>query len=338
MNKLQIDFVVLWLDSTDPEWQKLYAKYSPNTKGHTEWARFRDTNVFNYWFRAVETYAPWVNKVFLVTNGKFPDWINANNPKLVLVKHSDYIPSEFLPTFNAQTIELFMHRIKGLSEHFVYFNDDMILNAPVYKDYYFRHGLPCDRNKETYLNVPIYTKEDKFGIDVVMLTNISILNGNFNRWHVVKHSPKRWFGLHLGLKGLIMSALLAKQRRFIGFSNYHTEQAFLKSTIEEVWEKNADFMYASCTRFREDLSVNQYLFRYWQFATNRFCPSKRHCLYYMVKKDSIQDIERAILESKSLSICLNDTPLCTESDYEWASQELKRIFEKKFPQKSSFEL
>ena len=335
---MKIDFVVLWLDSNDPAWQQSYAKYKTGTKGRIESARFRDTNVFNYWFRAVETYAPWVNKIYLVTNGKFPDWINPQNPKLVLVKHSDYIPMEYLPTFNASAIELFMHRIKGLSEHFVFFNDDMILNSPVDPDYYFRNGLPCDKNKETYLNVPIYTKEDKFGIEITMLTDIGILNSNFNRWQVVKQSPKRWFGPHLGLKGLIMSVLLAKQRRFIGFSNYHLEQAYLKSTFEEVWEKNADFIYKSCTRFREDVSVNQYLFRYWMFATNRFYPAKRSGQYFMVKKDNIRDIERAILECKSNSICLNDTPLCKESDYEWASKELKRIFNQKFPNKSTFEI
>ena len=71
-----IDFVVTWLDSTDPEWQKEYAHYSPNSKGDISLARFRDMKIFHYWFRAVETYAPWVNKIFLVTNGKFPDWIN----------------------------------------------------------------------------------------------------------------------------------------------------------------------------------------------------------------------------------------------------------------------
>ena len=335
---MNIDFIVLWLDANDPEWQQAYAKYKTNTKGHIEWARYRDTNVFNYWFRAVENYAPWVNKVYLVTNGKFPQWINTNNPKLVLVKHSDYIPAEYLPTFNASTIELFIHCIKGLSEHFVFFNDDMILNAPVKPEYYFRNGLPCDRNKETYLNVPIYTKEDKFGIDITMLTNIGILNSNFNRWIVVKQSLKRWFGLHLGLKGLIVSVLLAKQRRFIGFSNYHIEQAYQKSTLEEVWDKNADFIYTSCTRFREDVSVNQYLFRYWQFATNRFYPSKRNGKYFMVKEENIKEIEQAILDCKYNSICLNDTPLCTDYDYEWASKELKRIYEKKFPQKSSFEI
>ena len=74
----KIDFVVTWLDSNDPEWQKEYIKYkSEYTRtAYTFAARYRDWDLFCYWFRAVENYAPWVNKVFLVTNGKFPDWIN----------------------------------------------------------------------------------------------------------------------------------------------------------------------------------------------------------------------------------------------------------------------
>ena len=130
-----------------------------------------------------------------------------------------------------------MHRIKGLSEHFVYFNDDILLNGPVEPDYFFKDGLPCDYNKETYLNVPIYTKKERFSIYMSMLADIGIVNAHFNRWDTVRQSPKRWFGLHLGLKGLVMSGLLMKQHLFVGFSNYHTEQTYLKSTFEEVWEK-----------------------------------------------------------------------------------------------------
>lgn len=263
MMEPQIDFVVLWLDSNDPKWQKDYATFSPHSKFGKGKVRFRDHDTFKYWFRAVETYAPWVHKVFLVTNGKFPDWINKDCSKLVLVEHADYIPQEMLPTFNSGVIELFFHKIKGLSEHFVFFNDDFYLNAPVKPDYFFKDGLPCDNNKESCFNVPIYTKEDRFGITVVMLTDIALLNRHFNRWKTVLQSPWRWFGPHLGIKGILMSCILAKQRLFIGFTNFHVEQAFLKSTIDEVWNEEGSFMNETCTRFRTDISTNQYLFRYW---------------------------------------------------------------------------
>ena len=80
----KIDFVVTWVDSNDPQWKAEYAKYK-NIDVKEEKARFRDWDLFKYWFRAIEKNAPWVNKVYLVTNGKNPDWINPNHPKLVLV-------------------------------------------------------------------------------------------------------------------------------------------------------------------------------------------------------------------------------------------------------------
>ena len=335
----KIDFVVTWLDSNDPKWQKEYAYYKSNGKGDKSEARFRDMNLFQYWFRAVEKYAPWVNKVFLITNGKFPDWINKDNPKLVLVRHEDYMPEEYLPTFNSCAIELNMHKIKGLSECFVYFNDDVILNSPVKPDYYFKNGLPCDVNKETCYNVPIYTDKDRFGTYISWLANIGIINSHFRRWNTVLHSPKRWFGLHLGFKGLIMSTLLSKQRLFVGFSNYHLEQAFLKSCFSEVWENEPNFMNASCSRFREEITANPYIFRYWQFASNRFYPMKRSGdFFFLIKRDVLIPIEKTLEEAKLVSICLNDSSLCPDNDFEYISNRLKEILEKKFPEKSSFEI
>lgn len=337
--EISIDFVVLWLDSNDPKWQKDYATYSPHSKHGKGKVRFRDHNTFKYWFRAVETYAPWVHKVFLVTNGKFPDWINKECPKLALVEHADYIPQELLPTFNSGVIELFINKIKGLSEYFVFFNDDFYLNAPVKPDYFFKNGLPCDNNKESCFNVPIYTKEDRFGITIVMLTDLAFLNRHFNRWKTVLQSPRRWFGPHLGLKGLLMSCILAKQRLFIGFTNFHVEQAFLKSTIDEIWNEEGAFMYETCTRFRTDVSINQYLFRYWQFAKNQFYPKKRsRKFFFLGDKKVIKDIEETMIKEKCKSFCLNDSAFCSDEDYEYLKTNLQLLFEKKLPNKSSFEI
>lgn len=334
----QIDFVVTWLDSNDSEWKKEYAYYKTGAIGDMGVGRFRDMNIFHYWFRAVDKFAPWVNKVYLITNGKFPDWINRNNPKLVLVKHEDYIPKEYLPTFNSVTIELHMHRIKGLSEQFVYFNDDMLLNSPVTPDYFFHNGLPCDHNKETCFNVPIYTRQERFGISMSMLSDIGIVNAYFNRWDTVRQSPHRWFGPHLGLKGLLMSTILMKQRLFVGFSNYHTEQTYLKSTFEEVWNKEPEYLNASCTRFREEVIANPYLFRYWQFAKNTFYPKKkRFATFHLYSKEVIDNIENIFADSNIVSVCLNDTSLCPDEDFNYINKELIRLLQQKFPNKSSFE-
>lgn len=333
----KIDFVVTWLDSSDSEWQQQYKYYKEKETGRQESARFRNMDIFQYWFRAVEQYAPWVNKVFLVTNGTFPKWINKEHPKLVLVKHSDYIPEEFLPTFNSCTIELFLHRIKGLSEQFVYFNDDMFLNAPVLPETYFREGLPCDNNVESIQNVPVYNEQDGYGIYMSILANIGVINAHFDRRQTVRQSPKRWYGRHLGRYGLLLSFLLRNSRMFLGFSWRHFEQPFLKSVFEEAWGKASDVLFASCNRFREEVQLNPYFFRYWQFATNRFYPAKYKSKHINLCMSAMDRVANVLDNPQLLSICLNDTANCSDTDYDIINRELQGLLEKKFPSQSSFE-
>lgn len=337
--KEPIDFVVTWLDSSDTIWQKKYAEYKgEGDNADKSESRYREWDLFKYWFRAVETFAPWVNKVFLITNGTFPDWINVNHPKLVLVKHSDYIPKRFLPTFNSCTIELHMSKIPGLSEHFVYFNDDCYINAPISKDYYFKRGLPCDSNEESFMNVPTYSKEYKYGIFPSMLTNIAVINAHFERWPTVRHSMKRWFGPHLSWRGFILSILLIRQRRFIGFNWRHFEQPFLKSMLDDAWSKASENLENSCTRFREEIILNPYFFRYWQFATNNFYPVKlNHGINIRIRTDNKDVISQTLKDSKIKSLCLNDTPYCSHEEYIELKTFIQSEFGKKFPLKSSFE-
>ena len=105
-------------------------------------ARYRDWGTLRYWFRAVEKYAPWVRKVFFVTCGQKPEWLDLSYEKVVFIQHKDFIPEEYLPTFNSRTIEMNLWRINGLSEHFIYFNDDVFLNRPVTPDNFYKNGHP----------------------------------------------------------------------------------------------------------------------------------------------------------------------------------------------------
>ncbi len=337
-----IDFVVTWLDSTDVQWQKEYNKYKGiNQEGDSSSARFRDWDLFRYWFRSIETYAPWVNKVFLITNGTFPKWINKEHPKLVLVNHSDYIPAEKLPTFNSCTIELYMNRIKGLSEHFVYFNDDCYLNGPITPEYYFKDGLPCDSNEETFFNVAKYNPTDRFNIFISMFVDVSVINRHFDRKKTVKQARLKWLGPHMRMGGIATSLfyMISGHSRFVGFNWKHVEQPFLKSVWDEAWEAENDMLTQSCTRFREDVILNPYFFRYWQFASNRFHPMKLNkTAKYKIGVKQMPLIQKAMSSKKIKSLCLNDNPFVTEAQFTELQHAVIQEFEKKFPQKSSYEL
>ncbi|MBQ8484708.1 MAG: capsule biosynthesis protein CapK [Bacteroidaceae bacterium] len=341
----KIDFVVTWLDSSDPEWQKQYCNFKGVVEsGDQSSARFRDWDLFKYWFRSVEAYAPWVNKVFLVTNGTFPKWINPNHTKLKLVRHVDYIPERFLPTFNSCTIELHMNKIEGLSDQFVYFNDDCYINAPISPDYYFKEGLPCDNNAETFFNVPVYDSINRFTIYPSMMADIGVLNAHFDRREVCKQSPMRWYGKHLGKVGLLNSLYMLMYSKkskghFVGFNWKHVEQPFLKSVFEEIWEKEPEILEDSCTRFREDVILNPYIFRYWQFASNLFYPVKLDkTRKYRIEKKHMTKILATIMNPNVKSLCINDTPVCTDEEFLIYKRTIHEVFNKKFPQKSSYEL
>lgn len=332
-----IDFVVPWVDSNDPEWIELYNHYRPD-KPISDNARFRNWDIFRYWFRSIERYAPWVNKVFLITNGKFPEWINPDCEKLVLVKHSDYIPEKYLPTFNSKTIELNLGRLKDLSEHFVYFNDDIFINAPITPEELFKDGLPCDYNFESVYRNPSYTKDNHFGVDLDIFCDVAVINNHFNRKEVIRQAWKKWYGPHLWGKPLLFSLLMLSRSKFENFTLWHHEQPMLKSIFQEIWEKEAEILDESCSQFRKEASLNQYIIRYWQFASNRFYPmKKRGIMYYYYTEEILKDLEKVILEERVNSICINDTPFCNEQDFELASKSIKASFEKKFPNISMFE-
>lgn len=333
-----VDFVVTWLDSTDPEWQDAYRK-ARGVEMQDDAGRYRNWGLFKYWFRAVEAYAPWVNKVFLVTNGKNPDWINPNHPKLVLVSHEDYIPTKYLPTFNSITIELNMNKIPGLSEHFVYFNDDCYVNNPIESSYYFQNGLPCDNCEELLQFNPTYDSVQKFSIKLQVYTDMAILNNHFNRLDVIDNNKCNWSIKNLSRRGIITRFLLRKSRFFQFFKWRHFEQPMLKSVISEIWEKEPYWMDKSCSQFRQTISLNPYIIRYWQFATNRFCPTKlNHAEFLNIGVNDIDLIVSKLDSCDIYSLCINDGAHCTDENFRLWKNKLISAFENKFPNKSSFEV
>ena len=143
-----VDIVYTWVDGTDPEHSARRALYLPEHQhaAHKDGllrGRFRDNEELRYSLRALELYAPWANRVIIVTDRQKPNWLNANHPKIRIVDHTECIPEAYLPTFNSHVIEAHLHRIEGLSEHYIYINDDIFLGRPCEKSHFFMaNGLP----------------------------------------------------------------------------------------------------------------------------------------------------------------------------------------------------
>ena len=338
---MDIDFVICWVDGSDVEWLERKAFYKGSILQNSD-VRYRDWNILKYWFRAVEENASWVHKIFFVTDHQCPEWLNVSHPKIQMVDHKDFIPEKYLPTFNSNTIEVNFHRIKGLSEHFVAFNDDMYINAPITPDYYFHDGLPCDATLEHVFDGRGYNPHDGWGISVIDYMNTQVLNAHFNRRDVTSRNKKGWYGNYLGRKYQLQAYMIKMFRRteFQHLYTPHNEKAYLRSVYEKIWEQEPSMMERTCTRFREDTNLNIYLMRYWQLASNKFYPtevlSKKKVI--QLRKGCLSEMERLLFDDSVKSLCLNDTADCSFEDYEDLKPKIVEFLERKYPQKSTFEI
>jgi hypothetical protein len=141
-----VDAVFTWVDGFDPEWRrekKVRAEAlsrergcEPSTESSDD-ARFRDNDELRFAFRSLHMYAPWIRRVHLVTANQKPGWLNTG--AVNLVSHADIFPDRnMLPVFSTRPIELCVHRIPGLAEHFLYFNDDFLLGRPLQPGHFFQ--------------------------------------------------------------------------------------------------------------------------------------------------------------------------------------------------------
>ena len=327
---MDIDFVVLWVDGTDPEWIASRSLYS----GDYSESRYREWDVFRYWFRSVEKYAPWVRKVHLVTCGQVPAWLNTENPKLNLVFHKDYMPERYLPTFSSHPIELNLQRIEDLSENFVYFNDDCFLCSPCEEQDFFRNGLPCDSAVLDQL-MPTVTGNQFVHF---LCNNSSVANAHFSKRAVIKKNLSGWFHPKYG-KYALLNFYFSLYGAFSGFRSFHLPQSFRKSDFSELWELEPDLLeQTSLHRFRECTDINQYAVRILNLCKGEFYPRnpKKAGRYFEIgtNDEMIADYMR---NQRGKTICINDVDSDT-MDFRKEYAFIHELLEEIFPEKSSFEL
>lgn len=303
--------------------------FQPGVDVDASLARYRDWGLLKYWFRGVEKYAPWVRHVFFVTDQQCPPWLNTSHPKLRLVDHQDFIPAAYLPTFNSNSLDLHLHRIKGLSEQFVYFNDDVFLLQPTVQEDFFRSGLPCDA---AVLSPVVVSGWDDVGSTVT--NNLCLINRHFTKGSVMRKHFRQFYNLRYGTS-LLRTLCLSPWRHLVGFQNHHVAQSFLKQTFEEVWESEPQILHETCShRFRNyKLDVNQWLMRYWQFTTGQFAPVAPR-KWKDLPLAQTEETAHAIKSQRYQRICINDSAI---DSFEQTRDAIIAAFDHLLPTPCSFE-
>lgn len=138
-----IDMVFSWVDGNSVEYQRARAarmKRHVVGEGDDSVARFRQIDELKYALRSVYMFAPWVRNIYIATDSPTPDWL-ADHPRVHVVRSEEFFADpSVLPTHNSQGVESQLHHIDGLSEHFLYSNDDMFFGRPVAPGMFFSPG------------------------------------------------------------------------------------------------------------------------------------------------------------------------------------------------------
>ncbi len=329
-----VDFVVMWVDGDDPEWQAEEAKYAGKTDDRNAANRYRDAGYFRYWFRAVEKYAPWVRKIHFVTWGHLPGFLNTDHPKLNIVNHKDFIPEKYLPTFNSIAIEMNLHRIPGLSERFVLFNDDIFLLRPTREEDFFAGGVPCLYAEEK--PVPVHRVAETW--QHLALNDAGILNKYFTKRQVIRNNRSGFFNIRYGWRKSLRNFALYKlyPNYFLGFGIIHGPTPILKSTLASIWEKEPDLMdNTSSHKFRDREDVNQWLISWWQIASGAFAPRRPDHVNVRIEEQYMERISGEIRKRSHRSICLQDVnPDALMEDFD---ERIETSFRTILPDLSGFE-
>lgn len=310
----EIDAVYTWVDGEDPAWLESKLRLQAEIGGtefHSEAvhaARFRSRDELKYSLRSLEYFAPWFRKIFIVTANQVPDWLDVNHPKIHVISHREiYDNKEHLPTFNSNSIISRLHHIPGLSDHYVYINDDVLFGRQVTKEHFFSPSgiaLVSPSNNRRPFGSAELTDEPHINLTRNMR---ELIKTEFNVVisRAIKHTPHP----------MIKSVLFEMEERF-------------RETFSATWN----------SRFRHHTDiVSDQLHHYFAQLTGRAVPGALTYNYINVLDNKYLGVLNDTLKWRNRdAFCVNDAPV--EGAEAISEDQVNHFFETYFPVKSSFEL
>lgn len=292
-----MDAVITYVNGLDPVWQKSYIEY---TGAVEKIKRFRDWGTLKYLLRGIQTHMPFIDNVYLVVacESQVPSW--ADTSRLKIVCHRDIIPADLLPLFNSGSIELFLHRIEGLSEQFLYFNDD-------------------------FFPVGDMQASDFFCGDKLVM--------GFARQFTATNMYKQ----HCRTSERLARKAAGVSAPFWYMRPQHITAPMLRSASYELFEKIGDDLISSVSRVRTRTNTNQYVFADYCLFTGRAVKRRMSAKHMSLGRYSAKDVAAFLAEPARKFVCINDVEMGQEK-FEAMGSEIRAAFEKKFPSKSRFEL
>jgi hypothetical protein len=303
--------------------------------------RFYHNDEIKYCLRSIEANMTFVRKIFLVVrNDQLPDFLDTDHYQIVVIPHEKIIPAKYLPTFNSITIENFLHKIPGLSEHFLYLNDDMIILKPTRPQDFFRI-----RASETK---PVQSKDVSKAHHADPSQRVYWTKKNHNiepASESVFTSNKFTLQSVIDQNNELMDLVFMREKRY---RTQHVPYACKKSYLDHLDEflrtiqfKNLSMYEHSAThKFRDLRNVARFSFlkKYWDMYMHD-CSEEEFSLYSIIINDKddrsepLHNIPRA--KEKFLVIHNEVTKINDIATHNF--ETFRKVMEVTFPDKSTFE-
>ena len=280
-----IDVVYTWVDGSDPAWAARKASAHGGVDGTSlnEFAsnesRFLSRDELRYSLRSLDMYAGWVRHVYLVTDQQVPTWLDTSNPRITVVDHRDLFGDRGrLPTFNSHAIESQLHHIPGLSEHYLYLNDDVFFGRPVGPGQFFAgNGLAY-----------FFPSTAKIGLGATGAFDRPVMSGGKNNRELILETFDR--------------AITSKFKHVP-----HTQRRDVLLELEERFSES--FAETSRHQFRDpsDISIAASLHHYYAFLTGRAVEGRLRYFYADIAAPETNRRLRRLLRTRDHDVfCLND--------------------------------
>ena len=277
-----IDMVFSWVDGTSSEFQRARAQRMAAYvvgDGDDSDARFRQIDELKYALRSVYLYAPWVRRIFIATDSPRPEWL-AEHPRVTIVRSEEFfVDTSVLPTHNSHAVESQLHHIEGLSEHFIYSNDDMFFGRPVRPEMFFSPG-GVTKFIEATTRIGLGEPDAKrSGFENAARVNRSLLRERFGRT-TTRHLE-------------------------------HAATPLRRSVMAELEaEFAAEFARTAASAFRSstDISVTNSLYHYYGLMTGRAVVQTEATVRYVetTLKNAAGEMARILRRREYDFFCLND--------------------------------
>ena len=338
----EIDFVLPWVDGSDIEWQKRKDNYNPIKSNENSSSRFRDMETLRYVLRSIEQNCPWYHKIYIITEGHYPKWLNIEHEKIVLITHEElYFDKSHLPIFSSSSIEMNLANIKGLSDKFVYLNDDTIIMNKIEKSRFFIDNKPVDFLSHGWIpRNSLFGKLRRMDAWVHSINNnLKLINKKFSPLKLNKNSL---YHSSYNTKTKISNFLLANiYKKIVWLEHWHHPIPYLKSTLIDVHKEfEKEMMICSSNKFRRTNDLTQYLYRYWQLASENFYPYKHNdgLIANVTSIEVLNNMIEKIEKNQNINfVCFNDDLNLSDLEFSRVKGKLNLFLEKYFPNKSSFE-